>query len=325
MKTRTLIATMLAAALLPGASGAQAPAWPTKPVRIITGWTPGGNADAISRLLANQFAKRVPHSVIVDNRPGASGTIAAGMVVRAEPDGNTLLVASMVEVTVVPPATVQSMGYDPETDLQPVTMVGRWPLVLVANAGVPAGTMAELVGYAKANPGKVSYGSLGNASINHLTGELLNLTAGIGAVHVPYKGNAPMMSDLVSGQIHYAFDSLGSTQSLVRAGRIKALAVTDSKRLEALPNVPTTAEAGFPGVATGVWIGLFVPAKTPKNILDALHAETLQALGAPEVRKALADRAILTVGNSVEEFKREIQVETRKKRELAARIGLKPE
>lgn len=325
MKTRYLIATILAAALLPGAGNAQAPAWPTKPVRIITGWTPGGNADTISRLLANQFAKRVAHSVIVDNRPGASGTIAAGMVVRAEPDGSTVLVASMVEVTVVPPATVQSMGYDPEKELQPVTMVGRWPLLLVANPGVPANTLAELVAHAKANPGKISYGSLGNASINHLTGELLNLTAGMGAVHVPYKGNAPMMSDLVSGQIHYAFDSLGSTQSLVRAGRIKAIAVTDSKRLEALPSVPTTAEAGFPDVVTGAWIGLFVPVKTPKNILDALHAETLQALSAPEVRKALADRAILTVGNSVDEFKREIQVETQKKRELAARIGVKPE
>jgi len=324
MKTK-LFLTLLTALALPVAVIAQTPAWPTKPVRIITGWTPGGNADAVSRLLADQYAKRVPQTVIVDNRPGAAGTIGAAAVARAEPDGNTLLVATMVEVTVVPPASVQTMGYDPDKELTPITMIGRWPLVLVANPDFPPNTMAELVAYAKANKGKVNYGSLGTASINHLTGELLNITAGIDAVHVPYKGGAPMMTDLMGGQIQYAFDSVGATLPLIKSGKVKAIAITDTQRAPALPNVPTTAEAGYPQVATGVWMGLFVPAKTPKNVVDALHAETVQVLNAPDVRKALADRSINPIGNSSEAFKNEIQVETQKKRELAARIGIKPE
>lgn len=324
MKLRHLL-TFVTILALPAAAFAQASAWPTKPVKIITGWTPGGNADAVSRLLADAYGKRVPQTVIVDNRPGAAGTIGAGAVVRSEPDGNTLLVATMVEVTVVPPASVQSMGYDPDKELAPVTMIGRWPLVLVANPSFPPNTMAELAAYVKANKGKVNYGSLGNASINHLTGELLNISAGIDAVHVPYKGGAPMMTDLMGGQIQYAFDSVGATLPLIRSGKVKAIAVTDTQRVPALPNVPTTAESGYPGVNTGVWMGLFVPAKTPKNVLDALHAETVAVLNMPDVRKALNDRSINPVGNSPEAFKKEIEVETVKKRELAAKIGIKPE
>ena len=316
--------TFVAALALPATALAQ-PAWPSKPVKIITGWTPGGNADAVSRLLADAYVKRVPQTVIVDNRPGAAGTIGAGAVVRSDPDGNTLLVATMVEVTVVPPASVQSMGYDPDKELAPVTMIGRWPLLLVANPSFPPNTMAELAAYVKANKGKVNYGSLGNASINHLTGELLNLTAGIDAVHVPYKGGAPMMTDLMGGQIQYAFDSVGATLPLIKSGKVKAIAVTDTQRVPALPSVPTTAEAGYPEVNTGVWMGLFVPAKTPKNVIDALHAETIAVLNVPEVRKALNDRSINPVGNSPEAFKKEIEVETAKKRELAAKIGIKSE
>jgi tripartite-type tricarboxylate transporter receptor subunit TctC len=304
---------------------AQTPAWPTRPVRIVTGWPPGGNADAISRILAESIRKRSSQPVIVDNRPGAAGTIGANTVVLAEPNGHTLLVATMVEVTVVPPATVQSMQYDPETDLQPVTLIGRWPLILMANSSFPPNTMAELVAYTKANPGKISYGSLGVASINHLTGELFKLTAGIDASHVPYKGGSPMLTDLAGGQIQFAFDSLGSTLPLIRAGKIKPLAVTSPQRLTTIANVPTTAEAGYPAVATEVWMGVFAPAKTPKNIINMLHAEAVYAVNAPEMRKALEDREIQPVGNTPEEFRNYIKVETIKKRQLAARIGIKAE
>jgi tripartite-type tricarboxylate transporter receptor subunit TctC len=225
----------------------------------------------------------------------------------------------------VPPASVQTMGYDPDKELAPVTMIGRWPLVLVADPNFPPNTMAELVAYVKANKGKVNFGSLGNASINHLTGELLNIAAGIDAVHVPYKGGAPMMTDLMGGQIQYAFDSAGATLPLIKSGKVKAIAVTDTQRVPSLPNVPTTAESGYPAVNTGVWMGLFVPAKTPKNVVDALHAETIAVLNAPDVRKALNDRSINPVGNSPEAFKKEIDVETAKKRELAAKLGIKSE
>ena len=320
-----LLLTVLAALALPATGTAQTSAWATKPVRIVTGWTPGGNADVVSRLLAEQYAKRVPQPVIVENRPGASGTIGAGFVARAEPDGNTLLVATMVEVTVVPPATVQTMGYDPDKDLTPVTMIGRWPLVLVANPGFPPNTVAELAAYVKANKGKVSYGSLGVASINHVTGELLKMTLGIDAVHVPYKGGAPMATDLVGGQIQYAFDSVGAMLPYIKGGKVKAIAITGAQRDPALPNVPTTAEAGYPEVNTGVWMGLFVPAKTPKPIVDALHDDTVAILNTPEVRKSLGDRAINVVANASDAFRTEIATETANKRELAARIGIKPE
>ena len=304
---------------------AQSPAWPTKPVKIVTGWTPGGNADAVSRLLAEAYTKRIPQTVIVDNKPGAAGTIGAGAVARADPDGNTMLVATMVEVTVVPPATVQSMGYDPDKELQPVTMIGRWPLVLVANPDFPPNTMQEFAAYAKAHTGKVNYGSLGTASINHLTGELLNMTLGIDAVHVPYKGGAPMATDLMAGQVQIAFDSVGAMLPLIKSGKVKAIAVTGAQRDPALPNVPTTAEAGYPAVNTGVWMGLFVPVKTPKPVLDALYADTIAVLNTPEVRTKLADRSINVVGNTPDAFKAEIATETAKKRELALKIGIKGE
>jgi tripartite-type tricarboxylate transporter receptor subunit TctC len=321
-----LVLLFLAALVLPATGIGQTPAWPARPVKIITGWTPGGNADVVSRLLADQFGKRSPsYTFIVDNRPGAAGTIGAAAVARSEPDGATLLVATMVEVTVVPPATVQTMGYDPEKELTPVTMIGRWPLVLVANPNFPPNTMAELAAYVKANKGKVNYGSLGTASINHLSGELLNLTLGIDSVHVPYKGGAPMATDLISGQIQYAFDSVGAMLPLIKAGKVKAIAVTDTQRVPALPDVPTTAEAGYPQINTGVWMGLFVPARTPRNVVDALNSETVAILNTPEVRKALGDRSINAVGNSPEAFRSEIAAETAKKRELAARIGIKSE
>ena len=299
-------------------------AWPTKPVRIVTGWSPGGNADAISRLLAEDFVKHTSEPIVVDNRPGAAGTIGARIVVRASPDGHTILVASMSEVTVVPPMSVQSMGYDPEVELQPVTLIGKWPLVLVINASYPANTMAELVAHAKKTR-KLNYGSTGNGTINHLTGELFKLSAAIDAVHVPYKGGAPMMNDLAGGQIDFAFDSYGSMQPLIQAGKVKPIAVTGEARLAPIANVPTTAEAGFPAVVSGVWIGVFVPAKTPKNIVNALYKESVRALATPRMRKALEDRAMQPVGNTPEEYKKLIHVETANKRKIAERVGIKPE
>jgi tripartite-type tricarboxylate transporter receptor subunit TctC len=294
-------------------------------VRIVTGWPPGGNADAISRLLAEDIGKRIAQTIIIDNRPGAAGTIGALAVVRAEPDGNTLLVATMVESTVVPPMSVQTMQYDPEVDLQPVTLIGKWPMLLLINPGFPANTMAEMVAWGKANPGKLTYGSLGVGTINHLTGELFKLTAGVEATHVPYKGGAPMLTDLAGGQIHFAFDSLGSALPLIQSGKIKPLAITGQQRLPQVPNVPTTAEAGYAAVVTDVWMGLFVPAKTPRNIVNAVHAEAVRTLKGPAIRKSLEDRAIQPVGNTPEEFKEIIQVETAKKRQLAARVGIKVE
>ena len=322
---RLLLAIVLGVFVLPAASLAQIRPWPTKPVRLVTGWPPGGNVDVISRILAEDIAKRIPQPIVVDNRPGATGTIGVRAVVRSEPDGHTWLVATMVESTVVPPMTVQSMQYDPEIDLQPVTMVGRWSHVLLINAGLPVDTLAELVAYAKANPGKLNYGSQGSGSINHFLGELFKISAGIEAVHVPYRGASPMLTDLAGGQIHFAFDSLGSSLAMIQAGKIKPLAVTGPQRLPTIGAVPTAAEAGFPAVISGAWIGVFVPAKTPREIVDLVHAEVVRALDGPVMRKALEERAIQPVGSTPEEFRKFIRAETAEKRQLAARLGIKAE
>jgi tripartite-type tricarboxylate transporter receptor subunit TctC len=320
-----LLAIVLGVFVLPAASLAQIRPWPTKPVRLVTGWPPGGNVDVISRILAEDIAKRISQPIVVDNRPGATGTIGVRTVVRSEPDGHTWLVATMVESTVVPPMTVQSMQYDPEIDLQPVTMIGRWSHVLLINAGFPADTLAELVAYAKANPGKLNYGSQGSGSINHFLGELFKISAGIEAVHVPYRGAGPMLTDLAGGEIHFAFDSLGSSLAMIQAGKIKPLAVTGPQRLPTIGAVPTTAEAGFPAVISGAWIGVFVPAKTPREIVDLVHAEVVRVLDGPVMRKALEERAIQPVGNTPEEFRKFILAETAEKRQLAARLGIKAE
>jgi tripartite-type tricarboxylate transporter receptor subunit TctC len=274
-------------------------------------------------MLAEDIGKRIPDGIVVDNRPGAAGTIGVRAVVRSEPDGHTWLVGTMVESTVVPPMTVQSMQYDPEIELRPVTMIGRWSHVLVVNAGVPVNTMAELVAYAKANPGKLNYGSLGSGTINHIAGELFKLSAGVEAVHVPYRGAGPMLADLASGQIQFAFDSLGSVLPMIQAGRIKPLAVTSAQRLPTLGTVPTSAEAGFPEVISGTWIGVFVPAMTPNEVVDRVHAEVLRALNGPVMRKALEERAIQPVGNTPEEFRMTIRTETAARRQLAERLGIK--
>lgn len=325
-RRRLLVTGFLVGAIaLPGLGLAQTPGWPTKPVRIVTGWSPGGNADAIARLLAEDFAKRTSEAIVVDNRPGAAGTIGAQIVVRSRPDGHTILVASMAEATVVPPMTVQSMQYDPEIDLQPVTLIGRWPLVLAVSSATPVNTMAELVAHAKGKSGRLNYGSTGNGTINHLTGELFKLAAGIAAEHVPYKGGAPMLTDLAGGQIDFAFDSFGSMQPLIQSGKIKPLAITGPQRLAPIASVPTAAEAGFPDVVSGVWIGVFVPAKTPNNIVGALYAESLRALNTPRMRKGLEDRAMQPVGNTPEDYRKLIQEETARKREIAARVGIKAE
>jgi tripartite-type tricarboxylate transporter receptor subunit TctC len=294
-------------------------------VHLVTGWPPGGNVDVISRMLAEDIGRRISQPIVVDNRPGATGTIGVRAVVRSEPDGHTWLVATMAESTVVPPMTVQFLQYDPEIDLQPVTMIGKWTHVLLVNAGFPATTVAELVAYAKANPGKLNYGSQGPGTINHLLGELFAISAGIETVHVPYRGGSPLLADLAGGQIHFAFESLGSALPMIQAGRVRPLAVTGAQRLPTIGAVPTTAEAGYPAVVSGAWIGVFLPARTPKEIVELVHAEVLRTLNGPAMRRTLEERAIQPVGNTPEEFANLIRTEAAEKRRLAARLGIRAE
>ena len=314
---------VLCALLVPALGAAQAPAYPTKPIRFVISWPAGGSADGVGRLVAERLAKGLGQPIVVDNRAGAGGTIGTQAVVRAEPDGYTLLFAAPSELSIAA-ATVKSLPYDPTRDLQPITQVMRGPYVLAAHPGFPPNTLPELVAYAKANPGKVNYASFGASTLNHLYGEMLKSMAGIDTVHVPYKGGAPALIDLLGGQVQYMFENIGLILPMVKAGKLKALAVMAPQRVPSASTIPTMAEAGL-DMGSGTWLGLLAPAKTPKPIVERLRAEVVAALNSPELRKSFEERAIQPVGNTPAEFGGQIQREVTQWRQLAAKIGLKPE
>lgn len=324
MKPRLLLPILLAAAVACAGAHAQAPVWPTRPVKIVVAYPPGGSTDIAGRLLAERLTKVTGQSVVVDNRGGAGGTIGALSVVRAEPDGYTLLLAASPEVSIAP-TTMKAMQYDPVKDLIPITLVGVVPFFLVANPDFPPNTVTELIAYAKANPDKVNYSSYGNNTSNHLVGELFKLQAGIKSVHIPYKGSGPSIIDVMGGRIQYTFDTPAATLPQVKAGKLKAIAVATPKRLGNAPNVPTMAESGLPGFVGGTWFGLLAPARTPKAIIDKIHEDVVAALNSPELRKAFEDKDIIPGGDSADEFGKFIQAEVAKWRDLAGKVGIVPE
>jgi tripartite-type tricarboxylate transporter receptor subunit TctC len=324
MNRRHLLLGAVLVLAMPSLAAAQAAAWPTRTVKMVVAYPPGGSTDIAARLLAERLGKIIGQTVIVENRGGAGGTIGAQSVVRADPDGYTLLFAASPEVSIAP-ITVKALPYDPVKDLQPITLVGKVPFFLVANPRFPPNTLAELIAYAKANPGKVNYSSYGNNTSNHLFGELFKSIAGIDTVHVPYKGSGPSIIDLIAGQVQYTFDTPTATLQQIKAGKLKAIAVATPQRLQTAPDVPTMSEAGLPGFIGGTWFGLLAPAKTPRAVIDKVNAAVVSALNSAELHKTFEDRDIIPGGDTPDEFGRFIQDEVGKWRELAARIGIKPE
>jgi tripartite-type tricarboxylate transporter receptor subunit TctC len=314
----------LLAGLCPLLAHAQSAAWPARPVRVIVAFPPGGTTDIAGRLLAERLTAGLGQQVLVENRAGAGGMIGAQSVVRADPDGYTLLLAASPEVSIAP-VTVKAMQYDPQKDLQPIALVGQVPFLLVASPSFPPNSVAELVAYAKANPERVNYSSFGNNTSSHFAGELFKVATGIRAAHVPYKGSGPSIVDVMAGQIQYTFDAPPAVMAQVQAGKLKALAVATAKRLAIFPSVPTTAEAGFPNVTGGTWFGLLAPAKTPRAIVDRVNAATASAFAAADFRKTFEDRGIVPGGGTPEDFGRFIQAEIAKWQQLAATVGIKPE
>ena len=300
---RRSLALATAAALLglaaPGAF-AQGAAYPAKPITMIVPFPPGGPTDLVARVLAQKLGEQMGQTVLVDNRGGANGNIGAQLVAKAPADGYTILYnTSSITLS---PALYKSVSYDVQKDFAPVALVAVVPLALVVHPSIPANTVKEFVAYAKAHPGKLSYGSAGNGNVTHLGAFQFVQANGLEATHVPYKGSAPADVDLVGGQIQFMTDTVNSVMSFVRDKRMKMLAVTTARRMTLFPDVPTLAESGMPGFEVGAWQGVMVPAGTPPAVVDKLNAEIVKALKSPDVRDRLALQGAEPLGSTPQEY-----------------------
>ena len=293
--------------------------WPTRPIRIIVGFAAGGSTDVTARVVAQALSQRLGQQVFVENRPGAGGNIGAEAVAQAEPDGYTLLLTTNGTLA-ANPSLYKTLPFDVKKDFAPIALTARVPNLLVVNPSVPANNVAEFIAYAKANPGKLNFGSSGNGTSLHIAGELFNKLAGVNMTHVPYRGGALVLTDLLGGQIQLMFEPVVEVVEQVRAGKVKALGVTTVKRSTLLPDVPTIAET-LPGYEITSWNGLLAPAATPPDIITRLNRATDDALHSKEVQEKLAEQGSEPVGNTPEEFKAFIASELVKWRRLVEVSG----
>jgi len=293
------------------ASLASAQSYPSKPIRFVVPYPPGGPLDTVARLLGQKVSESVKQPIVVDNKPGAGGNIGADTVAKSAADGYTILMGA-VATHAINPTLYAKIPYDPIKDFQPVTQLASTPNVLIVNTSVPASNVREFVAYAKANPGKLNFGSGSTGSAGHLAGELFKTMAGVDMTHIPYKGAAPAMQDLIAGQVQLMFDNFASANTQVKAGKVKALAVTTAKRSSLAPDLPTIAESGLAGFDINTWFGVFVPAGTPKEIVDRLHGEFTRALALPDIREKITNLGAEPVGNRPEEFAAYIKAEGEK-------------
>lgn len=305
---RTLMAFAAAAPLALAAAPAAA-AYPDRPIKLVVPYTPGGVTDALARVLAKGLSDRVGQPVVVENRGGGGANIGADAVAKAAPDGYTLLMGSAA-THAINSSLYKSLSYDHIRDFAPITQVAQVPNILVVHPSVPAKDVRELIAYAKANPGKLNFGSSGSGGTIHLSGELFKTLAGVDMLHVPYKGSAPAVSDLLGGQVQVMFDS--SVVPHVKSGRLRALAVTSSKRSTALPDVPTMAEAGLPGYESTAWFGVLAPAGTPQPILARLHDEMVAVLKDPATQAWMKQQGFDAIGDTPAQFAAYIRKETDK-------------
>ena len=291
----------IASVMLPFASGSMAAQdYPTRAVTVIVPQAPGGTNDIVARVLAEELSKSLGQPFVVENRPGAGGNIGTQLAARAKPDGYTLLV-TISSSQAINPALYKQIPFDPVKDFEPITLLGSVPNVLVANPALPANSIQDLIALAKAKPGELKYASAGNGTLNHLLGEMLKTSTNIDLVHVPYKGVAPAITDVLGGFVPMAFASLPSVVSHLKNGKLKALGVSSAKRSPVLSDVPAIGET-VPGYSADLWVGLFAVARTPKEITAKLHAETLKALGTPAVREKLEAQGVEIATSTPEEL-----------------------
>lgn len=289
-----------AAVALAALAPVQAQTWPDKPIKLIVSFAPGGVHDTLARVLQPPLTESLGQPIVIENRPGAGGNIAAEAVAKSAPDGYTFLVAS--EAIATNEYLYGSMAYDPYRDLAPVAKLADYPMALIVNPSVPASNVKELLALAAAKPGSLSYGSAGIGTSGHLAGELLNSVEKVSIVHVPYKGGAPALADLVAGRIQVMFLSVSLSAPQAKQGKVRVLALTGDKRSDKLPEVPTTAEQGFPGVQALLFSSLLAPAATPAPVIRRMNAEVVNALRAPETVARLTDLGAVPAPSSPAEF-----------------------
>jgi len=291
IRLRTLVALLLAAAALAAPAVAGAQAYPSRPVKLVVPFPPGGSLDITGRLIAQRLTDMWGQAVVVENKPGAGGNIGADFVAKAAPDGYTILLGAL-STHAVNPNLYAKMPYDAVRDFAPITLIATTPNVLVVNAATPVGNVREFIAWTKANPGKLAFGSGSNGSAGHLAGELYKVDTGTDAVHIPFKGGAPATQALLAGDTQFMFDNLANAMAQVKAGKLKALAVTTAERSTLVPELPTMAEAGLSGFDISTWYGLFAPAGTPAAIIAKWNADVTRILNTPDVRaKLMADGA----------------------------------
>ncbi len=297
--------------------------YPSRPIRLIVPFAPGGSNDIMARLVGQKFSEALGQQVVIDNRAGGSGIIGTDLAAKAAPDGYTMLMMSLTFA--VNPSLFRKLPYDTEKDLAPVTLVASAPLMLVIHPSIPAKSVPEFLAYAKAHPGKLNFGSGGPGTTPHLAGEMLKMMSGIAMTHVPYKGGGPALADLMGGQIQLMLENIPSTLPHAKAGRLRALAVTGSKRSPLVPDLPALHEAGLKGYEIVGWNGLFMPAGTQRNIIAYMHAQTVNALGQADVKQRLSTLGAEGVGSSPDEFRSFIKAEIAKWAKVVKQAGLKVE
>jgi tripartite-type tricarboxylate transporter receptor subunit TctC len=308
--TRRRMVQAIALAVAMSGGSAMAQAWPSKPITLVVPFPPGGTTDVLARALGEKLSQSLGQPVIVESKPGAGATLGADYVAKSKPDGYTLLVGAVHHT--IASSVYKKLPYDFQKDFAPITEIALVPNVLVVNASTPAKNIAELVALAKAQPGKLNYGSNGNGTAQHLIGTQFENMTGTDLVHIPYKGSGPLASDLLGGQITMSFDTITPVLPHIKAGKLRPLAVTTAKRSSALPDVPTLEEAGLKGFDIGTWFGVLSPAATPKDIVTRLNTEMVKVIQSPEFRKRMEEIGAEPIGNSADQMALQIKVETEK-------------
>jgi tripartite-type tricarboxylate transporter receptor subunit TctC len=313
---------VLTTVVMPAVAYAQA--WPGKPIRFISPFAPGGGADITSRIIAQKLGPALNQQVLVDNRGGAGGNIGVDLAAKSPPDGYTLVLGTIGPIA-INVSLYRKLPFDPVKDLLPVTQVANALNVLVVHPSLPAKTVKEVIAIAKARPGELSFGSSGPGATDHLAGELFKSLTGVNMVHVPYKGGAPAMLDLMAGQVQTVFSTVSTAIGAIKGGKVRAIAMTGEKRFELMPELPTIAEAGVPGFEMRNWYGVFVPAGTPREIVARLNAELAKVLQMADVKSKLLESGIEALYSTPEQFAAYIQSETQRWAKVVKASGARAE